>query len=43
MYCVADVIRSMILCYRLSDFLFTAARYVANKEGREEVIYRKID
>jgi len=29
--------------YRLSDFLFTAARYVANKEGRKEVIYRKID
>ncbi|EDV20135.1 uncharacterized protein TRIADDRAFT_32318 [Trichoplax adhaerens] len=28
---------------RLSDFLFTAARYSAMKEGRSEVIYRKSD
>ncbi|XP_033747939.1 corrinoid adenosyltransferase-like [Pecten maximus] len=27
---------------RLSDFLFTVARYSAKKEGREEVIYRRI-
>ena len=26
---------------RLSDYLFTAARYCALKEGRPETIYRK--
>ena len=27
---------------RLSDFLYTAARYAAMREGREEVPYKKV-
>lgn len=33
--------RLMSLFFRLSDYLFTVARYAATKEGRDEKIYKK--
>lgn len=32
----------VLVCCRLSDYLFTVARFAARMEGRQEKIYRRI-
>lgn len=40
---IAQSINIPTFLLRLSDYLFTAARYAASKEGKEETIYKRAD